>query len=69
MDEQYSEQTSHVVPAEEMMIFLRDLETLRSTKWNQYENLGSVAVKCKKIYILKCKIFFAQNCLIHQENQ
>ena len=40
MDEQYSEQTSYVVPAEEMMIFLRDLDTLRSTKWNQNEYLG-----------------------------
>ena len=26
---------------------------------------GSVVVKCKKIYILKCKNFFAQNCLIN----
>ena len=38
MDEQYSEQTSHVVPAEEMMIFLRDLETLRSTKRMNFYN-------------------------------
>ena len=31
--------------------------------------IGSVVVKCKINYILKCKNFFALNFLIHQENQ
>ena len=44
----------------------QNLMNLLATQGQHY---GSVAVKCKKNYILKCKNFFAQNCQIHRENQ